>query len=40
MEQIARTAAQLGAALRRRRRELALTQTKVSEQTHLRQGTF
>lgn len=40
MEQIARTAAQLGSALRRRRRELTLTQTKVGEQTRLRQGTI
>ena len=40
MEQIARTAAQLGAALRRRRRSLTMTQTDVGMRTHLRQATI
>lgn len=40
MEQIARTAAQLGAALRRRRRRLAMTQADVGTRMHLRQATI
>ena len=40
MEQIARAAAQLGAALRRRRRSLGMTQSDVSARTHLRQATI
>jgi HTH-type transcriptional regulator/antitoxin HipB len=39
MEQMARTAAQIGAALRRRRRSLGLTQAAVGARTHMRQGT-
>lgn len=40
MEQMARTAAQIGAALRRRRRSQSLTQADVGTRTHLRQGTI
>lgn len=40
MEQIARTAKQLGAAIRRRRRSLGLSQTALGERTHLRQATI
>jgi len=40
MEQIARTAAQIGTALRRRRRNLSMTQADVGTHTHLRQGTI
>jgi len=40
MDQIARTAAQIGAAMRRRRRNLSLTQAEVGTNTHLRQGTI
>ena len=39
MDQIARTAAQVGAALRRRRRQLGLTQGALGEKTGLRQAT-
>ena len=38
-EQIARTEKQLGAILRRARRQAGLTQGALGEQTHLRQGT-
>ena len=40
MEDIARTPAQIGAALRRRRRHLSLTQAELGTHTHLRQGTI
>jgi len=40
MEQIARTAGQIGAALHRRRRNLGLTQAEVGTRTHRRQGTI
>jgi len=40
MEQIARTPKQLGAAIRRRRRSTGLTQTRLGEQTQLRQATI
>jgi HTH-type transcriptional regulator/antitoxin HipB len=40
MEQIARTASQIGAALRRRRRNLSMTQADVGTHTHRRQGTI
>ncbi len=39
MDQIARTAGQIGAALRRRRRQLGLTQAALGEKTGLRQAT-
>lgn len=39
VEQIARTAKQLGAAVRRRRREAGLTQAALGERAHLRQAT-
>ena len=39
MEQITRTPKQLGALLRRRRRELALTQEALASRIHLRQAT-
>lgn len=38
-EQIARTEKQLGAILRRARRQSGLTQSTLGEQIHLRQGT-
>jgi HTH-type transcriptional regulator/antitoxin HipB len=40
MEQIARTADQIGAALRRRRRNLNLTQAALSTRTRRRQATI
>jgi len=40
MDQIARTAAQIGAALRRRRRQLGLTQHDLGDKIHLRQATI
>ena len=40
MEQIARTPKQLGEAIRRRRRGTGLTQTRLGEQTQLRQATI
>lgn len=40
MDQTIRNATQLGAALRRRRRALGLTQTALAEKTHLRQATI
>lgn len=40
MDQIARTAKQLGAAIRRRRRSLGLSQTALGEHAHLRQATI
>lgn len=40
MEQIARTPKQLGAAIRRHRRRTGLTQTRLGEQTQLRQATI
>jgi HTH-type transcriptional regulator / antitoxin HipB len=40
MNQIARTPKQIGSALRRRRRRLDLNQTKLGEQTKLRQATI
>ena len=39
MEQITRTPRQLGALLRRRRRELCLTQGALASRIHLRQAT-
>lgn len=39
MEQIARTPKQVGDVLRRRRRQLGLSQTNVGERTSLRQAT-
>ena len=39
MDQIARTPLQLGAALRRRRKQLQKTQDQIGRQVHLRQGT-
>ncbi len=39
-EQIARTDKQLGAILRRARRQAGLTQAKLGERVHLRQGTI
>ena len=39
MEQITRTPKQLGTLLRRRRRELALTQEALATRIHLRQAT-
>lgn len=40
MEHIARTSGQIGAALRRRRRNLNLTQADVGTRTRRRQGTI
>lgn len=40
MEQIARTSIQLGAALRRRRRSLGMTQAELGARTKLRQATI
>jgi HTH-type transcriptional regulator/antitoxin HipB len=40
MDQIARTAAQLGAALRRRRKQLSLSQDVLGGKIHLRQATI
>lgn len=40
MERIARTPRQMGEAVRFQRRKLKLTQSQVSEKTHLRQGTI
>jgi len=40
MEQIARTSRQLGAAIRRRRRRLGLSQVALGAQTNLRQATI
>ena len=40
MEQIARTPQQLGAALRRRRRSMGLSQTALGAKTKLRQATI
>ena len=40
MDQIARTAKQLGAAIRRRRRSLGLSQVALGERAHLRQATI
>ena len=40
MEQIARTTKQLGAAIRRRRRGLHLSQGEVGEKTNMRQATI
>jgi HTH-type transcriptional regulator/antitoxin HipB len=40
MEQIARTAKQIGAALRRRRRSIPLSQTELGRRTGLRQATI
>ena len=40
MDQIARTSRQLGAALRRRRRQAGLTQIELGSQTNLRQATI
>ncbi len=40
MEQIARTPKQIGAALRRRRRALDLTQSDLGDKTTLRQATI
>jgi HTH-type transcriptional regulator/antitoxin HipB len=39
MDQIARSPKQIGAALRRRRRALDLTQADLAEQTNIRQAT-
>jgi len=39
MEQIARTSKQLGAAIRRRRRLIGLTQQQLAEKIQLRQAT-
>lgn len=39
MEQIVRTAKQVGAAIRRRRRAKSLTQTEVGKKTRMRQAT-
>lgn len=40
MQQIARTPKQLGDAIRRRRRKLGVIQTRLGEQTGLRQATI
>ncbi len=40
MEQIARTTKQIGAAIRRRRRSLRLSQTALGAKTNLRQATI
>lgn len=40
MDQIARTPKQLGAAIRRRRKQLDLSQTALSEKIQLRQATI
>jgi HTH-type transcriptional regulator/antitoxin HipB len=40
MEQITRTSTQLGAALRRRRKQLGLSQEQVGDKTKLRQATI
>ena len=40
MEQVTRTSPQLGAALRRRRKQLRLSQEGVGERTTLRQATI
>ena len=40
MEQIARTPKQLGDAIRRQRRKLGVNQTRLGEQTGLRQATI
>lgn len=40
MDQIARTPKQLGAALRRRRRQLHLSQAALGDRTNLRQATI
>lgn len=40
VDQLARTAKQIGAALRRRRRALRLTQTDLAAKTNLRQATI
>jgi HTH-type transcriptional regulator/antitoxin HipB len=40
MDQIARTQKQLGAILRRARKQAKLSQTQLSERVHLRQGTI
>jgi len=40
MEQIARTSKQIGAAVRRRRRSLRLSQTALGAKTNLRQATI
>lgn len=40
MNQIARTPLQIGAAIRRRRRALKLTQTQLGSKTDLRQATI
>lgn len=40
IEQIARTAKQVGAAIRRRRRSLGLSQTALGERAQLRQATI
>ena len=40
MDQISRTPKQIGAALRRRRRALKLTQTDLGDRTSLRQATI
>ena len=40
MEQIARTARQIGAAIRRRRRTLRLSQGDLGAKTRLRQATI
>ncbi len=39
-EQIARTEKQLGAIMRRARKQASLTQGSLGERTHLRQGTI
>lgn len=40
MDQIARTSKQIGAAIRRRRRAMDLSQAKLGAQTNLRQATI
>lgn len=40
MTQIARTPKQIGAAIRRRRRQLELSQAALGSRTHLRQATI
>ncbi|HRX38613.1 MAG TPA: helix-turn-helix domain-containing protein, partial [Parvularculaceae bacterium] len=40
MEQIARTTKQLGAAIRRRRRNTNMSQTELGSKTNLRQATI
>lgn len=40
MDQLARTPKQVGAAIRRRRRRVGLTQKRLGEQTRLRQATI